>query len=362
MNLLIDWAERGLVPDMLLRRGIRQLLAKRLRQEDAGSPEANARRTDQWVREFSAGPLALVPERANEQHYEVPARLFELTLGPHLKYSCGYWPDGVSTLAESEEAALQLTCERAELGGAQEILELGCGWGSLTLWMAEHYPEARITAVSNSASQREFILERARQRGVDDRLEVITADINQFSIQRNFDRVVSVEMFEHVRNHRELFRRIADWLKPDGKLFTHVFCHRDLTYPFEDRGKQDWMSRYFFSGGIMPGRDLLPRYQDCLQLEEEWVWDGRHYQKTSEAWLARMDQNRDQILPVLEATYGRAEARRWFQRWRMFYLAVAELFGYQQGQQWQVAHYRFANVSRNQETTATPAQPVGAVN
>ena len=358
MNFLIDCAERGLIPDFLLRRGIRKLLRQRLAAEDRGSRQANAEHTDRLVREFSAGPLALVPERANEQHYEVPAELFELTLGPHLKYSCGYWPQPDSTLTESEEAALELTCQRADLGGDQQILELGCGWGSLTLWMAEHYPQARITAVSNSASQRAFILQRARDRGLEDRIEVLTADINEFATDRKFDRVVSVEMMEHVRNHRQLFDRIADWLTEDGKLFVHVFCHRELTYPFEDRGQNDWMSRYFFSGGIMPGRDLLPRYQERMTLEEQWDWDGTHYQRTSEAWLARLDENRQRVWPVLVETYGADQARRWWNRWRLFYLAVAELFGYDQGRQWRVAHYRFANAPASVEERPACQEPI----
>lgn len=345
INKFIDWTERGYVPDGLLRIGIRRLLKKRLAQADAGSSEANLSQTDSLVAEFDEGPIALVPELANEQHYEVPADLFRLTLGPHRKYSSCYWPEGVTNLADSEAAALTETCARAELQDGMKILELGCGWGSLSLWMAEHYPNAKITVVSNSNSQREHIESTARSRGIDKNLKVITCDINDFETDQRFDRAVSVEMFEHVRNHRKLMNRISNWLKPEGKLFVHIFCHRELTYKFQDEGESDWMSRYFFSGGIMPGEDLLARYDEDLELADKWIWNGQHYQKTCEAWHANMIKNRDQILPILEATYGKEEGVRWFNRWRMFYLACSELFGYKTGNEWYVTHYLFNNKS-----------------
>lgn len=339
----IDWTERGWMPDALVRIGIRQLLKKRLATVDQGNDQGNARYLNQLIEEFSAGPVALVPEKANEQHYEVPSELFRLTLGKRLKYSSCYWPEGVNDLDQAEESALQQTCSRAEIKDGMEILELGCGWGSLTLWMAEQFPNSTITAVSNSASQREFILNRARERGIGTNLNVVTCDINDFEFDGTADRVVSVEMFEHVRNHRQLFQRIGRWLHPEGKMFVHVFCHRELTYKFQDDGKSDWMSRYFFSGGIMPGRDLFSNYQDDLTLEQQWDWNGQHYQMTCEAWLANMDANRAQIMQVLKSTYGEAEAVRWFNRWRMFYLACSELFGYRGGQEWFVGHYLFSN-------------------
>ncbi len=338
----IDWTERGYMPDKLVRIGIRRLLKQRLAAVDQGSPVANQQRLDSLIEEFSNGPLALVPEKANEQHYEVPAELFVRTLGARLKYSGCYWPDKVTDLDQAEEVALVQSCQHAELTDGMEILELGCGWGSLSLWMAEHYPNARITSVSNSASQREFILRRAKERGVDANLNVVTCDINDLQCQQKFDRVVSIEMFEHVRNHRELFRRIAGWLKDDGKLFAHIFCHRQWTYKFQDEGHRDWMSRYFFSGGVMPGNDLFSEYQDDLRLQEQWKWDGTHYQKTCEAWLRNMDQDRGQIMPLLEKTYGEKDAVRWFNRWRMFYLACSELFGFRGGQEWWVSHYLFS--------------------
>jgi len=338
----IDWTERGYVPDILVRIGIRQLLKKRLAAVDQGSPVADRKRFDSLIEEFSNGPLALVPKKANEQHYEVPAELFVKTLGQRLKYSGCYWPKGVADLNQAEEAALAKSSERAELVDGMDVLELGCGWGSLSLWMAEHFPNAKITSVSNSASQREFILRRAQERGVDANLNVITCDINDLQFQQTFDRVVSIEMFEHVRNHKELFRRIADWLNDDGKLFAHIFCHRQWTYKFEDQGSSDWISRYFFSGGVMPGNDLFLQYQDDLTLQQQWKWDGTHYQKTCEAWLRNMGENRSQIMLLLKQTYGEMDAVRWFNRWRMFYLACSELFGFREGQEWWVSHYLFS--------------------
>jgi len=331
MSIGIELAERGLLPDAVTRFGIRRLLQQRLSEERALQPRDDFRAT------LQEGPVAPVPEKANEQHYEVPAEFFEAALGARLKYSSAYWPVGVETLDEAEAAMLSLTCERAQLFDGQEILELGCGWGSLTLWMAEKYPNAKITAVSNSASQREFIASRAPSN-----VEVITADMNDFEIDRTFDRVVSVEMFEHMRNYAELFRRVARWLKDDGKLFVHVFCHKEHAYPFETDGDDDWMGRYFFTGGQMPSLDLFASVQDSLSPDEAWEVDGTHYGKTSEAWLANMDRRRDEILPVLEKTYGKDDAARWFRRWRLFFLACAELFNYRGGGEWLVGHYRFA--------------------
>ncbi|MEM7454959.1 MAG: cyclopropane-fatty-acyl-phospholipid synthase family protein [Planctomycetota bacterium] len=351
MNLvarIIDLAERGYVPDFLLRAGIRRLCRKRLAAVDQGSCEANQKRLEQLVTQFNLGPVAPLPEKANEQHYEVPSELYELVLGARRKYSCCVFPTDGMSLDAAEEAALRETCERAGIEDGQNILELGCGWGSLTLWMAEHYPDANITAVSNSASQREYILAQAKSRGIDRNLEVITCDMNDFDTDTRFDRVVSVEMFEHMRNYRELFKRISNWLKSDGKLFVHIFCHREFTYEFEDNGPSDWMSRYFFSGGVMPGDNLLLRFSGALKTARHWRWSGTHYQKTSEAWLANMDRNRKEIMPILERTYGSEDAERWFHRWRLFYLAVAELFGMDNGQQWWVSHYLFEKTEVNE--------------
>jgi cyclopropane-fatty-acyl-phospholipid synthase len=302
--------------------------------------------TEAFLAGMDEAPLALVPERANAQHYEVPAEFFATVLGVHRKYSSGYWPAGVDSLDEAETAALALTCERAGLADGQRILELGCGWGSLTLWMAGRYPRSRITAVSNSRSQRETILARAAERGLTN-IEVITADMNHFETQLGaWDRIVSVEMFEHLRNWPQAFARVSRWLAPGGRFFMHVFAHRGAAYPFEVRDETDWMSQHFFSGGMMPSDDLALRCQDDLRAIGHWRWSGQHYQRTAEAWLARMDNRREALMPLFERCYGQAEALRWWQRWRLFFLSVSELFGHDGGQQWFVSHYLFER--RNQ--------------
>jgi cyclopropane-fatty-acyl-phospholipid synthase len=339
-RLAIDWTELGLVPDSVIRAGIRRLLKQRLAEIDAGDAAAASARIEQFVADMDAAPIALVPELANEQHYEVPAAFFALALGTHRKYSSCYWPAGITSLDESEAAALAVTCERAGLIDGMHVLELGCGWGSLTLWMAERYPASRITAVSNSHSQRAFIVAEAARRGLGN-VEVLTEDMNRFATTRTFDRVVSIEMFEHIRNWRRLLSQVHDWLNPGGRFFMHVFVHRAVPYLFEARDESDWMSRHFFSGGMMPSDELALRFQDRLELVTRWRWDGTHYEKTSNAWLANVDARREEVLAVLATTYGAGSADRWLQRWRLFFMACAELFGYQRGQEWWVSHYLF---------------------
>ena len=358
MNFVIDWAERGRVPDSLLRMGVRRLLKKRLADEDLGSVAANRAQLDRLIAQFADGPIAPRPEKANDQHYEVPAKVFELMLGARRKYSCCYWNAETKTLDQAEEFALAETCARAEIEDGMRVLELGCGWGSLTLWIAEKYPNAAITAVSNSASQREFILEQAKKRGVDGNLTVLTCDMNDFQIDQRFDRVVSIEMFEHMRNYRKLMNRISRWLTPAGKLFIHIFCHRSLTYEFQDRSSSDWMSRYFFSGGIMPSADMLLEFQEDLEIQRQWTWPGQHYEKTSNAWLANMDANRSKLLEALADGYPPKDVNRWYNRWRIFYIACAELFGYQDGDQWYVAHYLFAQSATKSELPANQKRGV----
>jgi cyclopropane-fatty-acyl-phospholipid synthase len=289
---------------------------------------------------LQSGPIALVPARANDQHYELPPEFFELVLGPHRKYSCCLFAGGDETLAEAESAALEATCSHAQIADGQSILELGCGWGSLSLWMAEHYPRSTITAVSNSTPQRQWIESQAARRGLSN-LRVVTADVNDFTPDEPpFDRVVSVEMFEHLRNYELMLKRIRRWLQPDGRLFVHIFCHHQFLYPFEEDGATDWMATHFFSGGLMPSFDLLQMFPEQFSVEAQWVWDGRNYQQTAEAWLRNLDARREEALAILKAHYGDREATRWLQRWRMFFLAVAELFGYADGAEWQVTHCR----------------------
>jgi cyclopropane-fatty-acyl-phospholipid synthase len=337
----IALAERGLVPDPLLRFGIRQLVRQRLREERARERLSSSGSLHDFVAELRKSPIALLPETANQQHYEVPAEFFAPVLGARLKYSCAFWPTSISNLDAAEEAMLALSTERAELEDGMEILELGCGWGSLTLWLAERFPASRILGVSNSRSQRAFIEERARARGLSN-VAIETADMNDFTSEQRFDRVVSVEMFEHMRNYDRLLARIGSWLRPGGKLFVHVFAHRHHAYPFEDAGGGDWMARNFFTGGLMPSEDLLLHFQRDLVLEERWRISGLHYQRTANAWLANLDARTRDLLPVLGATYGEADAQRWLQRWRIFFLACAEMFGFRGGEAWGVAHYRMA--------------------
>jgi cyclopropane-fatty-acyl-phospholipid synthase len=344
MTLFIDFlVESGRLPDAFLRFGIRRLLKARLREE--ASHPGRAERLGDQIAEWGRAPIAVATDSANDQHYEVPAEFFDLVLGPRLKYSSGLWPTPTTTLAESEESMLALTCERAQLVDGQDVLELGCGWGSLTLWMAERYPNSRITAVSNSASQRAFILGRCERRGLSN-VAVQTADMNTFRPSGVFDRVVSVEMFEHMRNHAELLRRIAGWLRPDGALFVHIFAHREHAYLYEDRDASDWMARHFFTGGMMPAAGLLPRSAASIPfiLRGSWRVSGTHYARTSEAWLARLDANADAARRIFRNVYGPGQEERWLHRWRVFFLSCAELFGYANGQEWDVRHYLFARL------------------
>lgn len=342
MRLALEAAERGWVPDPALRLGIRGLLESRLRREETSGTAGSSAKAgrDALVERMRSGPVAAVPERPNEQHYELPASFFEEVLGPRLKYSAGYWPPGTETLAASEERMLALTGRRARLADGQRILELGCGWGSLTLWMAERYPEARITAVSNSSRQGAFLAERAADLGAGDRLDVVTADVNEFAPRGRFDRVVSIEMFEHMRNWEELLVRIARWLEPGGELFLHVFSHRRHGYLYRDRGTGDWMARHFFTGGLMPSDDLPDRLSHPLRTEGRWRISGLHYRRTADAWLARLDERRDRVLEIFREVYGPDRAERWYRRWRLFFLAVSEMFGYRGGEEWGVVHHR----------------------
>lgn len=335
-DLAIDLAERGLVPDGAIRAGIRRLLSVQLAAARAAgefTPAARAAFRDR----LAAGPLAVHTDAANQQHYELPPEFFVPWLGPRLKYSSGLWSTGAADLAAAEEAMLTLTCERAAIADGQSILELGCGWGSLTLWLAERFPTARITAVTNSAAQAAFVRQRAAERGLPPP-RVIRADMREFAIDERFDRVVSVEMFEHLRNWGELLRRVRGWLVPDGRLFAHVFACRDYAYTYETEGGEAWMARHFFTGGMMPSADLFAGFDDSMVEESRWVVDGREYARTLEAWLVRLDANHDAARAILASHVGGSEAGRAFRRWRIFLLACAELFAYEEGRAWHVLH------------------------
>jgi len=336
----VSWTESGLLPDAVIRAGIRRLLESKRKEIHSGDEEFSANALNAFVTMMNASPVAHVPDLANEQHYEVPAEFFTHVMGDHLKYSCCHWPADVSSLSEAETAALELTVRRAGITDGMRVLDLGCGWGSLSLWIAEHFPNTSVMSVSNSTSQRDFIVERSKERAIEN-LEVVTCDMNDFATDRRFDRVVSVEMFEHMRNYGELFRRIDEWLLPDGRFFMHIFCHRSTPYEYLDKGPADWMSRHFFSGGIMPSADLPLRFPGNLSIDKRWHWNGQHYAKTCNAWLSKMDANEDAIKPVLAECYGEADASLWWQRWRIFFMACAELFDYDEGHEWYVGHYLF---------------------
>lgn len=339
MLKLIELAELGFLPDKIIRYGIRRLLTKRIQEMPADALQT----TEHLVQQLSDSPLAIATDLANTQHYEVPATFYEKVLGPRLKYSSCLYSEPQVPLAAAENAMLGLTCQRAKIEDGMSILELGCGWGSLTLWMAERYPNCEIVAVSNSASQREFIQGRARSLGCDN-ARVITADMRDLRIKEKFDRVLSVEMFEHMRNYKLLFQRVSNWLVPTGKAFVHVFCHRNTPYLFETEGASNWMGRNFFTGGTMPSESLFSHFNDDLAIQQQWKVDGLHYWLTCEAWLKNLDQNQEAILTRFRQDLGRHEAKQQLQRWRMFFMACAELFRYREGNEWFVAHYLFRNV------------------
>jgi len=338
---------RNLLPDAAIRIGIRNLLAKKLREECKPDAIAQSESLAAFIEELKRSPIAIKTAAANEQHYEVPTDFFKLVLGPRMKYSSGYWPKEETTFAESEEAMLALSCERAHLLDGQDVLELGCGWGSLTLWMAEKYPNSRITGVSNSSTQKSHIDAEAARRGFKN-VRILTADMNEFEAgDAAFDRVVSVEMFEHMKNYQLLMGKVARWLRPGGKLFIHIFTHREFAYHFEGKDPSDWITRYFFEGGTMPSDDLLLYFQDDLAIRGHWRVSGTHYQRTSEAWLEKMDVNEAVITPILEATYGKENTAKWRAYWRVFFMSCAELWGYSNGNEWLVSHYLFEKITRD---------------
>lgn len=340
MKLSNVFLEKGLIPDPLIRFGIRGLLKDKLKEEALLEEASGDQRRKELVEFLKASPIAVNTQEANEQHYELPTEFFRLVMGKYMKYSSGFWREGVTDFDTSEEDMLELTVERAELKDGHRILELGCGWGSLTLFMAARFPQSQIVGVSNSKTQREYILSEAQKRGLPN-IQIVTADMNDFMIDQKFDRVVSVEMFEHMRNYQKLLDKVYHFLDQGGKLFVHIFTHQKYAYLYKQEDESDWIAKYFFTGGIMPSDDLLLSFQDKFKIEEHWQVSGTHYQKTSEEWLKGMDRNKDKIMSILRETYGVDQATKWWVYWRVFFMSCAELWGYNHGKEWIVSHYRF---------------------
>lgn len=337
---LISLAEQKRFPDTIIRMGIRRLLRQRLSDQRADDLQQADRIKQALMAELHQSPIAIDTDAANSQHYEVPAQFYKLALGKHLKYSACLYSDSITELDDAELAMLDCYLERAQLQDGQDILELGCGWGSLTLHMARRFPNANIIGVSNSNSQREHIMAQAQNEGLSN-IEIRTCDVNVLALEEQFDRVVSIEMFEHMRNYRHLLENIATWLRAEGQLFVHIFCHRNLMYPFETQGDDNWMGRYFFTGGLMPAADTLLHFQEHFTIDRQWLVNGKHYAKTSEAWLDNTDKHKDTIIALFEDCYGKNQGKLWWQRWRLFFMSCAELFAYNDGNEWLVSHYRF---------------------
>ncbi len=331
---------KNLLPDPVIRYGIRKLLKERLAGEQKANAEEQQKSFMELIDFLKNSPIAVNTSEANEQHYEVPAKFFKTALGNRLKYSCGYWDEDTKNLDEAELKMLDLTCKRAGVKNNEEILELGCGWGSLTLYMAENFPQSRITAVSNSRTQKEYIDDEAARRGLTN-INVITADMNEFTTSNKFDRIVSVEMFEHMRNYSVLFDKVNSWLKPGGELFVHIFAHNKYAYLFEVKDSSDWMSKYFFTGGIMPSDKLLLYFAGNFEIKNHWIVNGEHYEKTANAWLENIDNSKEEVLQLFSSTYGEKDKLKWFIYWRVFFMSCAELWGFNNGEEWFVSHYLF---------------------
>ena len=337
---LINLAENGYLPDNLIRFGIRRLCKQRLKISSTHNCENDDKYQRNWIKKLKNSPIAIVPEKANEQHYEVPPKFFEKVLGSNMKYSSGYWDKNTINIDDSELIMLQKTTERAEIEDGMRILELGCGWGSLTLYIAKKFPNSTLVAVSNSKDQKQYILNKCIENNISN-IVIETADMNDFNINQKFDRVISIEMFEHMRNYQKLLKSIDNLLFDDGKLFIHIFSHKLIAYPFINEGPADWMAREFFSGGQMPSHNLLLHFQEDLIIDKMWRISGKHYSKTSKYWLDNMDRNNKSIKQIFNETYGKQNSKKWIQRWRIFFMSCEELFGYNNGNDWGVSHYLF---------------------
>ncbi|CAI9759596.1 unnamed protein product [Fraxinus pennsylvanica] len=340
VRLMLASHERNLLPDVVIRRLTRLLLASRLRSGYKPSAELQLSDLLHFAHTLREMPIAIKTERPKSQHYEVPTSFFKLVLGKHLKYSCCFFSDKSSTLEDAEKAMLELYCERSQIKDGHTVLDVGCGWGSLAFYIAKKYPNCQITGICNSVTQKAYIEEQCRDLQVQN-VDIIVADISTFDMEASYDRIFSIEMFEHMKNYRDLLKKISRWMKPDGLLFVYYFCHKTFAYHFEDVNEDDWITRYFFDGGTMPSANLLLYFQDDVSIADHWLINGKHYAQTSEEWLKRMDKNLNSVKPMMETTYGKDSAVKWTVYWRTFFIAVAELFGYNNGEEWMVSHFLF---------------------
>lgn len=339
-----------LVPEFAIRWGIRRMLAQKLKEEASATVELEREKLLRFVSELKTMPIAVQTRSANDQHYEVPTEFYKLVLGPRLKYSCALWLPQTHTLEEAELAMLDLYVKRAEIQDGQTVLELGCGWGSLSLYLAERFPGARIIGLSNSTTQKQHIDQEAKRRGLSN-LSIITADIVHFDTELEFDTVVSIEMFEHMKNYEQLLAKIRRWLRPGGRLFVHIFTHKKYAYHYIDKDGSDWMTRYFFTGGTMPSDDLLSHFNKDMQVSQHWTVNGTHYSKTAEQWLQNMHTHEREVKELFARVYGTSDSTKWWSWWKLFFLACAELWGYSGGNEWMVSHYLLCPVVQGNNST-----------
>ncbi len=332
----------GRLPDFVIRLGIKFLNKRRLQEHYSLSSEIRHEKLKEFMLQLKTGPISVNTKTTNAQHYELPTEFFKIVLGPKLKYSCSYFNSKKDTLAEADENMLNIYLQRAKIKNSDEILELGCGWGSLTVYMATQFPKSKITAISNSSVQKKYIDQLLKKRKIKN-VNVITSDFNDFSTQKKFDKVVSIEMFEHIRNYEKAFQKVHSFLKKGGQCFIHIFAHREIAYPFEVKDDSDWMSKYFFTGGTMPSNHLFTYFCHPLKINDHWVVNGKQYTYTADKWLENMDANKERVLKIFQDVYE-DEYKIWYQYWRIFFMSVAELFGYKNGNEWVINHYLFEKV------------------